>query len=226
MNCPNCGGLINLEKRYCEFCDTTFTEKELGLAEEVHTEKETQIKEETPAEPERKKSLTEQRQEELARERANRKSEPVDTSAREMATGAAIFGIMGLFSGVRRFFRNLKRTVCLLLLIALEIGFAFLMISGKVTELMSGELEGFVAVNVLILVNALLAGFLSRLGRVRAGKAIVAVVNCLAVIWVYVYPLIATNFAGQTPQSVAIFAVVEIAVLGLSVLLSHLVYRR
>ena len=100
------------------------------------------------------------------------------------------------------------------------------MISGKVTELMTGEIEGFVAVNVLILANALLAGLISRMGRIRAGNGVVAVVNCLAVIWVYVYPLITSNFAGQTPQSVAIFAVVEIAVLGLSVLLSHIIYRR
>lgn len=225
MNCPNCGGLIDLGKKHCEYCDTTFTDEELGLAKEsVHTD--SQAEEAKPAEPERKKTLTEQRQEELDRERANRKDTSADVSAREIATGAAVMGMFGLFSGIRRFFRNLKRTVCLLLLIALELGFAFLMISGKVTELMTGEIEGFVAVNVMILANALLAGLLSRIGVLRAGKAIAAVVNCLAVIWVYVYPLITSNFAGQTPQSVAVFAVVEIAVLGLSFLLSHLVYRR
>ncbi|MBQ7999966.1 MAG: hypothetical protein IJ298_01950 [Ruminococcus sp.] len=225
MNCPNCGGLVDLEKKYCEYCDTTFTDKELGLADDaVHKEAEKEAPK--PAEPERKKTMTEQKQEELAKEKANRKSQPVDTSSREIATGAAVMGIMSLFSGVRRFFHNLKRTVCLLLLIALEVGFAFLMISGKVTELMTGEIEGFVAVNVLILANALLAGLISRMGRIRAGNGVVAVVNCLAVIWVYVYPLITSNFAGQTPQSVAIFAVVEIAVLGLSVLLSHIIYRR
>ncbi len=224
MNCPNCGGLINLEKRYCEFCDTTFTEKELGLAtEDIHTKS---IKEEKSSEPEREKTLTEQRQEELAREKANRKAQPDDTSAQEIATGAAVMGMFGFFSGIRRFFRNLKRTVCLILLIALEIGFAFLMISGKITELMTGEIEGFVAVNVVILVNALLAGLISRIGYIRAGTAITAIVNFLAVVWVFVYPLIVTNFAGQTPQSIAILAVVEMAVLAVSVLLSHLIYRR
>lgn len=224
MNCPNCGGLINLEKRYCEFCDTTFTEKELGLAEKVHSKPQTE--EVKPSEPEHKKTLTQQRAEELQKEKANRKAQPDDTSAREIATGAAVMGMFGLFSGIRRFFRNLKRTVCFILLIALEAGFAFLMISGKITELLTGELEGFVAVNVVILVNALLAGLISRIGYIRAGTAITAIVNFLAVVWVFVYPLIVTNFAGQTPQSVAILAVVEIAVLGLSVLLSHLVYRR
>lgn len=224
MNCPNCGGLINLEKRYCEFCDTTFTEKELGLTKkEVHTEK----PEEVPsAEPQRAKTLTEQKQEELAREKANRKSQPDDITAREIATGAAVLGAFGFFSGIRRFFRNLKRTVCLILLIILEIGFAFLMISGKVTELMQGETEGFIAVNILIIANALLAGLVSRIGRIRAGTAITAVVNFLAVVWVFAYPLVATNFAGATAQSVAILAVVEMAVLALSVVLSHLIYRR
>lgn len=221
MNCPNCGGLIDLDKKHCEYCDTTFTEKELGIADEIHTEP---VKE--SEEPQKAKTLTEQKQEELRNEKAKQKSEASHTAGREVAVGASIFGIMGLFSGIRRFFRNLKRGVCMLLLLALEAGFAFLMISGKVTELMEGELEGFVAVNVLILANALAAGFVCRVGRVRAGKAIIALVNCLAVIWVYVYPLITTDFAGQTPQSVAVFAVVEIAVLGLSVLLSHLVYRR
>lgn len=226
MNCPNCGGLVDLDKKYCEYCNTTFTDKELGLAEEVHTEyKEPQVEEKTQ-EPEPKKTLTQQKQEELAKERANRKYEPVDTSAREMATGAAIMGIMGLFSGVRRFFRNLKRTVCFVLLILLEAGFAFLMISGKVTELLTGEVEGFVAVNVVILINALLAGLLSRIGYIRAGTAITAVVNFLAVVWVFAYPLIASGFEGATAQSVAILAVIEMAVLALSVLLSHLVYRR
>ncbi|MBQ2943596.1 MAG: hypothetical protein IJD93_02715 [Ruminococcus sp.] len=224
MNCPNCGGLINLEKRYCEFCDTTFTEKELGLAtEDIHTKS---IKEEKPSEPEREKTLTEQRQEELAREKANRKTQPADISAREIATGAAVLGAFGLFSGIRRFFRNLKRTVCLILLIILEIGFAFLMISGKVTELMQGETEGFIAVNILIIANALLAGLISRIGRIRAGTAITAIVNFFAVVWVFVYPLIATGFEGATAQSVALLAVIEMAVLAVSVLFSHLIYRR
>ncbi len=225
MNCPNCGGLINLEERYCEYCNTKFTEKELGLLkDDVHSEPRTE--EAKPAEPERKKTLTEQRAEELEKEKANRKPVIDDTSAREIATGAAVMGMFGIFSGVRRFFRNLKRTVCFILLIALEVGFAFLMISGKITELMTGELEGFVAVNIVILVNALLAGLISRIGMIRAGTAITAIVNFLAVVWVFVYPLIITNFAGATAQSVAILAVIEMAVLALSVLLSHLVYRR
>ncbi len=226
MNCPNCGGLINLEKRYCEFCDTSFTEKELGLAEDVHTEKETHIQEESLAEPERKKTLTQQRQEELNREKSNRKTQPADTSAREIATGAAVLGAFGLFSGIRRFFRDLKRTVCLILLIALEIAFAFLMISGKVTDLMQGETEGFIVVNILILINALLAGLISRIGRIRAGTAITAIVNFFAVVWVFVYPLVATSFEGATAQSVALLAVIEMAVLAVSVLFSHLIYRR
>lgn len=224
MNCPNCGGILNLEKRYCEYCDTSFTEKELGLEKaEVHTKKALQ---DTVAEEQRAKTLTEQRQEELAREKANRKTQPADVTAREIATGAAVMGAFGLFSGVRRFFRNLKRTVCIILLVILEIAFVFLMISGKVTELMQGELEGFVAVNAAILANALVAGLISRIGRIRAGTAITAVVNFFAVVWVFVYPLIASNFAGETAQSVAILAVVEMAVLALSVVLSHLIYRR
>ena len=222
MNCPNCGGRLNIEKRYCEYCDTTFTKAELG---DIEADKisDDSVKE---AEPQRAKTLTEQKQEELKKERENRKSAPTDTAVRDIATGAAIMGIFGLFSGVRRFFRDLKRTVCFLLLIALEACFAFLMISGKVTSLLEGELQGFVAVNIVILINALLAGLISRVGFIRAGTAITAVVNFLAVVWVFVYPLIASNFAGQTPQSVAILAVVEMAVLALSVVLSHLVYKR
>lgn len=222
MNCPNCGGLLNLEKRYCEYCNTTFTEAELGLGDKNVKTKEA----EKPADPERQKSRTEQMQEELEKERKNRKDDIDDTSMRNIATGAAVMGMFGLFSGIRSFFYNLKRTVCLILLIALEAGFAFLMISGEVTKLMEGEIQGIVAVNVLILINALLAGIISRIGYIRAGTAITAVINFLAVAWVFVYPMITTNFAGQTPQSVAIIAVVEMAVLALSVLLSHLVYRR
>lgn len=223
MNCPNCGGLLNLEKRQCEYCNTKFTEAELELSKDkVHSKENEENMKATVG----TKSRTEQLQEELERERKNRKQTPVDTSGRDIATGATIMGILGLFSGVRGFFYNLKRTVCLILLVALEGVFAFLMISGKVTELLEGELQGVVAVNVLILVNALLTGVISRIGRVRAGTAITAVINFLAVVWVFAYPLIVSNFAGYTPQSVAIFAVVEMAILALSVLLSHLVYRR
>ena len=174
--------------------------------------------------PERKKSRTEQIQEELQKEKKNKPSNSTDT--RDIATGAAIMGLFGLFSGLRRFFYDLKRTVCMILLVALEAGFAFLMISGKVVELMEGDIQDLVAVNLIIIVNALLAGIISRIGRIRAGTAITAVVNFLAVVWVFVYPLFTTNFVGQTPQDVAIIAVVEMAVLALSVLLSHLIYRR
>lgn len=223
MNCPNCGGLLDLKNKQCEYCNTTFTEAELGINKEV-PKKNTQ----TPKveEPQREKTMTEKRMEEIEKERANRPEKLSSQDASNAMTGAAILGMFSMFTGVRSFFRNLKRTVCLILLIALEGVFAFLMISGQVTDLLKGELEGFVAVNILILINALLAGLISRIGYIRAGTAITAVVNALAVVWVFIYPLIQTNFANQTPQSVAIFAVIEIAVLGVSVLLSHLVYRR
>lgn len=220
MNCPNCGGLLNLEKRYCEYCNTNFTEAELGLLKKDDSTKNT----ENAPQPERKKSRTEQMQDELQNEKKNKPSNSTDT--RDIATGAAIMGLFGLFSGLRRFFYDLKRTVCMILLVALEAGFAFLMISGKVVELMEGDIQDLVAVNLIIIVNALLAGIISRIGRIRAGTAITAVVNFLAVVWVFVYPLFTTNFVGQTPQDVAIIAVVEMAVLALSVLLSHLIYRR
>ncbi len=222
MNCPNCGGLLNLEKRYCEFCDTTFTEAELGLNKNVDKKPQ----EEKSAQPEKEKTKTEKMQEELKKERENRKDTSSDSDIKNAMTGAAVMGILSMFSGVRMFFRNLKRTVCLILLIALEAYFAFVMISGQITEMLTGELEGFVAVNIVILVNALLAGIISRIGYIRAGTAITAVMNFLAVVWVFIYPLIQTNFASQTPQSVAILAVIEMAVLALSVVLSHLVYRR
>lgn len=222
MNCPNCGGRLNIDKRYCEYCDTTFTKAELGEIEADKTSGDS-VEE---AEPQRAKTLTEQKQEELKKERENRKGVSSNTDVRNIATGAAVMGVFSLFSGVRRFFRNLQRTACFLLLIALEACFAFLMISGKVVSLLDGELQGFVAVNIVILINALLAGLVSRVGFIRAGVAITAVVNFLAVVWVFIYPLIAVDFAGQTPQSVAILAVVEMAVLALSVVFSHLVYKR
>lgn len=224
MNCPNCGGLLNLKERKCEYCNTTFTEAELEL-NKAKAQKENTKSTETP-EPQRKKSLTEQKQEELQKERKNRKTSATDTDSTDIVTGAAVMGILGLFSGVRSFFYNLKRTTCLILLIALEVAFAFFMISSKVTELLKGELQGFVAVNIIIIANALLAGIISRIGRVRAGTAITAVINFLAVVWVFVFPMITTDFAGQSPQSVAVFAVIEMAVLALSVVLSHLIYKR
>lgn len=223
MNCPNCGGTLDLKERHCQYCDTTFTEAELNPSKEVH--KETKA-EETQAQPQRKKTLTEQRQEEIAKEKANRPRECYDTGAREMATGAAIMGVFGLFSGVRRFFRELKRTVCFLLFIALEAGFGYVMISGVASNLLETDIQNFVLQNAIILVNALLAGIICRIGRIRAGTALVAIVNLLAVVWVFIYPLIATNFEGVTPQYVAILAVVEMAVLALSVLFAHLIYRR
>lgn len=223
MNCPNCGGTLDLKERHCQYCDTTFTEAELNPSKEVHKETKT---EETQAQPQRKKTLTEQRQEEIAKEKANRPRERYDTGAREMATGAAIMGVFGLFSGVRRFFRELKRTVCFLLFIALEAGFGYVMISGVASKLLETDIQNFVLQNAIILVNALLAGIICRIGRIRVGTALVAIVNLLAVVWVFIYPLIATNFEGVTPQYVAILAVVEMAVLALSVLFAHLIYRR
>lgn len=223
MNCPNCGGILDLKERHCEYCDTTFTEAELNPSKEVDKETKT---EETQAQPQRKKTLTERRQEEIAKEKANRPHNGYDTGAREMATGAAIMGIFGLFSGVRRFFRELKRTVCFLFLIALEVGFGYVMISGVASNLFETDIQNFVLQNAIILVNALLAGIICRIGRIRAGTALVAIVNLLAVVWVFIYPLIATNFEGVTPQTVAVLAVVEMAVLALSVLFAHLIYRR
>lgn len=221
MNCPNCGGLLNLKERHCEYCNTTFTEAELSL--ENKNKSDTNNTEKTP-QPERKKSRTEQMQEELKNEKKNNQNNTSDTN--DVLTGAAVMGMLGLFPRIRRFFYDLKRTVCMILLVALEAGFGFLMISGKVLELMEGDIQDLVAVNLIIIVNALLAGIISRIGRIRAGTAITAVVNFLAVVWVFAYPLFTTNFAGQTPQSVAIIAVIEMAVLSLSVLLSHLIYRR
>lgn len=223
MNCPNCGGILNLEKRHCEYCDSTFTEAELNPSKAVHNEAKT---EEKPAEPQRKKTLTEQRQEEIAKEKANRPREVSDAGAREIATGAAVMGIFGLFSSVRSFFRELKRTVCFILFIALEIGFGYVMISGVFSKLFETEIQNFVLQNAIILVNALLAGIICRIGRIRVGTALVAIVNLLAVVWVFIYPLIATNFASVTPQYVAILAVIEMVVLALSVLFAHLIYRR
>lgn len=216
MNCPNCGGLLDLQSRRCEYCDTTFTEKELGL------DNSKAVKAGNNAKTECEKTLTEKKIDELKKEDENRPKP--DNS--DVLTSANVMSIMGFFPRVRMFFRDLNRTFCLILLIALEACFAFLMISGKITQLLDGELEGFIAVNIVILLNALLAGLISRIGYIRAGTAIVAVINFLAVTWTFVYPLIKTDFATQTPQSDAILAVVEMAVLALSVVLSHLVYRR
>ncbi len=218
MNCPNCGGLLDLKNKRCDYCNTTFTDKELGIQKEVKNETVNRVEE-----PQRKKTLTEQRQEEIRREQQNKPKPTVDN---DVLTGAAVMGAMRFFPRVRAFFRDLNRTFCLILLIILESAFAFLMISGKITQLLGGELEGFIAVNIVILINALLSGLICRIGYIRAGTAIIAVINSLAVVWTFVYPLIKTDFANQTPQSVAILAIVEMVVLALSVLLCHLVYRR
>lgn len=217
MNCPNCGGLLDLKNKRCDYCNTTFTDKELGIEKKIESKKE------TVAEPQRPKTLTQQKQEELRREQQNKPKQTVDN---DVITGATIMNALGFFPRVRAFFRDLNRTFCMVLLIILEAVFAFVMISGKITQLLDGEFEGFIAVNIVIILNALLAGLISRIGYIRAGTAIVAVINFLAVTWTFVYPLIKTDFATQTPQSVAIFAVIEMLVLALSVLLSHLVYRR
>lgn len=225
MNCPNCGGLLDLKNRHCEFCDTNFTEAELfpEKAKAVHTEEKTQ------AEPERKLTMTEQRQLELQKEKEYRKAHPQPDDYSDIsnaAIGATVMGVFGIFSGIRRFFREVKRVICFILLTALEVGFGYLMISGVVAKLFEGEIESFAAVNAVILVNALLAGLICRIGRIRICAPLVGIVSFLAVAWVYIYPLIATDFEGVTAKYVAVLALVEMAVLALSVLLAHLIYRR
>ena len=225
MNCPNCGGLLDLKNRRCEFCDTNFTEAELfpEKAKAVHTEPEVK------AEPERKLTMTEQKQLELQKEKEYRKANPQPEDYSDIsnaAIGASVMGIFGLFSGIRRFFRELKRVVCFILLIALEIGFGYLIISGTVSKLFDGEIESFAAVNGVILVNALLLGLICRIGRIRVCAPLAGIVSFLAVIWVYIYPLVKTGFEGVSAQHVAILAVIEMAVLALSVLMAHLIYRR
>lgn len=225
MNCPNCGGLLDLKNKRCEFCDTNFTEAELfpEKAKAVHTEPEVK------AEPERKLTMTEQRQLEIQKEKEYRKAHPQPEDYSDIsnaAIGATVMGIFGIFSGIRGFFRELKRVVCFILLIALEVGFGYLMISGVVARLFQGEIESFAAVNAVILVNALLAGLICRIGRIRVCTPLVGIVSFLAVVWVYIYPLVKTGFESVSAQDVAILAVIEMAVLALSVVLAHLIYRR
>lgn len=225
MNCPNCGGLLDLKNKRCEFCDTNFTEAELfpEKAKAVHTEHEVK------AEPERKLTMTEQRQLEIQKEKEYRKAHPQPEDYSDIsnaAIGATVMGIFGIFSGIRGFFRELKRVVCFILLIALEVGFGYLMISGVVARLFEGEIESFAAVNAVILVNALLAGLICRIGRIRVCTPLVGIVSFLAVVWVYIYPLVKTGFESVSAQDVAILAVIEMAVLALSVVLAHLIYRR
>ncbi len=225
MNCPNCGGLLDLKNLHCEYCNTNFTEAELfpEKAKAVHNGSEA---EKSAAEPQRKLTMTEQRQLELAKEKAERKANPDPGYSRDIATGAAVMGIFGLFSGIRRFFRELKRVVCFILLIALECGFGYVMISGAASHLLSDEIGNFALLNGIILANALIAGLICRIGRIRVGTVLVAIVNTLAVIWTFIYPLIKVNFEGVTPQHVAILAVVEMVVIVLSVVFAHLIYRR
>lgn len=225
MNCPNCGGLLDLKNKRCEFCDTNFTEAELfpEKAKAVHTEPEVK------AEPERKLTMTEQRQLEIQKEKEYRKAHPQPEDYSDIsnaAIGATVMGIFGIFSGIRGFFRELKRVVCFILLIALEVGFGYLMISGVVARLFEGEIESFAAVNAVVLVNALLAGLICRIGRIRVCTPLVGIVSFLAVVWVYIYPLVKTGFESVSAQDVAILAVIEMAVLALSVVLAHLIYRR
>ena len=224
MNCPNCGGNLNLSARHCEYCNTTFTEAELfpERFREVHTEPASKPAEE----PQVRKTLTQQRQEELAREKANRPKEDNNDILREAATGAVVMGMFGLFSGVRRFFRELKRVVCFILLIALECGFGYVIISGVASNLFEDKTVNFAMLNGIILANALLAGLICRIGRIRVVSVLVAIVSTLAVIWTFVYPLVKINFEGVSAQDVAILAVVEMVVIVLSVVFAHLIYRR
>ena len=223
MNCPNCGGFLDLKNRHCEYCNSNFTEAELfpEKVKGVHTE----VSEET-TEPKRKLTMTEQKQLELAKEKAERKANPDPEYSRDIATGAIVMGVFSAFSGVRRFFRELKRTVCFILLIALEIGFGYVMISGVASKLLETDLQNFILQNAIVLVNALLAGLICRIGRIRVGTALIGIISFLAVAWVFIYPLIVTNFEGVTAQSVAILAVIEMAVIALSVLFTYLIYRR
>jgi len=217
MNCPNCGGLLDLNNRHCEYCDTTFTEAELYPERAVHTKE---------AEPQVKKTLTEQRAEELKKEKAEKKAATSQNDGSDIATGAAVMGVFGLFSGIRRFFRELKRTVCFILLIALEIGFGYILLSGVFSNVMESEIKNFVLQNGIILLNALLAGLISRIGRIRVGTVLVGIINCLAVIWAFIYPLFSADFEGVGAKYVAVLAIIEMAVIALSVLFAHLIYRR
>lgn len=225
MNCPNCGGLLNLKERHCEYCDTTFTEEELYPEKSKVSSAVSEVKVQTE-EASAAKSLTEIRREEIAREKACRAAEKPDSDAENIAIGVSVMGVSGLFSGVRSFFRELKRTLCFVLLMALEAGFCFLMLSSTVTELIKGEIEGFAAINAVVLINALLAGLICRIGRIRIGTPLVAIINFLAVVWIFIYPLISSGFEGVDAKTVAILAVIEMAVLAISVVLAHLIYRR
>ncbi len=225
MNCPNCGGSLNLQKRYCEFCDTTFTPKELGLEEKaVHKEKTEIIKEDTV--PEKEQTLTEKRAEELRKERADRKVETSDNDELEEALGRMIRSAPHVRGRIRGFFRDVKRTVCMAILVVAEIAFALLMVSGILGKISENEILTFALSNVAILANALLAGLICRVGRIRICAVLSGIVSTLSALWVFVVPLMMSGFEGVTPQYVMILAVCEMAVIGLSVLFAHLIYRR
>lgn len=220
MNCPNCGGLLDLEKRRCEFCDTAFTEAELFGEKAVHTE------EAVKAEPERKLNYTEQKKLALQKEKEYRKSHPKVDETNDVAFGALVMGAFGLMGRLRMFFRELKRVVCFIFLIALECGFGYLMISGVASKVFEDDIANFALQNCIVLANALIAGIICRIGRIRVGTVLVALFSILAVVWVFIYPLISTNFEGVTAQYVAVLALVEMAVIGLSTVFAHLIYRR
>lgn len=222
MNCPNCGGLLDLKNRRCDYCETNFTETEL-FPEKVKAVQESEL---SDTEPQKPLNYTQQKKLELEKEKEYRKNHPAVDDSNDIGIGALVMGTFGLFSGIRRFFRELKRVVCFIILIALEAGFGYVMISGVFSKLLETDVQNFVLQNGIILLNALLVGLICRIGRIRVGTALVGVVNFLAVVWVYIYPLIAVNFEGVSVQHVAILAVIEMAVIALSVLLAHLIYRR
>lgn len=222
MNCPNCGGLLDLDNRRCEYCCTNFTEAEL-FPEKVKAVHKEEAHEAEPREP---LNYTEQKKLEIEKEKEYRKAHPTVDDSNDIGIGALVMGTFGLFSGIRRFFREVKRVVCFVLLIALEAGFGYIMISGAASKIFDDDIANFAVLNGIILVNALLAGLISRIGRIRVGTVLVAVISVLAVVWVFIYPLISTNFAGVTPQYVAILAVIEMMVIALSTVFAHLIYRR
>lgn len=224
MNCPNCGGNLNLSTRHCEFCETTFTEAELFPERFKGVHNETAVK--TEEAPPKKLTMTEQRQLEIAKEKSERKANPDPEYSRDIVTGAAVMGVFGIFASIRRFFRELRRVVCFILFILLECGFGYVIISGVASDLFEDKIVNFAMLNGIILANALVAGLISRIGRLRAGTVLVAITSTLAVIWTFIYPLIKVNFEGVTPQHVAILAVVEMVVIVLSVVFAHLIYRR
>lgn len=224
MNCPNCAGNINLAEKRCEYCDTAFTDEELKTLKEgkasVKMEKKTLVEDKKPL------NMTEKKKQELQKDRAEHKANTSQNDSNDIAIGATVMGSVGLFAGIRGFFWNFKRTIFTILFIALEIGFAFLMISTVVTKLLQGELEGFIAVNIIILAHALVAGFFSRMGWLRFGVPVATVMNFLAVVWVFVYPILTSGFDGMEVQWVAVFALSEMAVLAVSSLFAGLIYRR